>query len=170
MLEGAATLATIVNLLISIDTGAGALRREVGMNATQRVRSVLCSALLALCLSVSPHQAWAQSTSTGTVSGQVVDAQGAMIAGAAVDLTDASTDSRQSTLTNEVGRYLFLNVHPGTYDLAVSKAGFKQSKLVGQKVAVGLELTLNVTLQVGATTSSIEVAASAGAELQTSNA
>jgi Carboxypeptidase regulatory-like domain len=140
------------------------------MHATHRVLSLLCSALFAFFLTTGAHRAWAQSTSSGTVSGQVVDPQGAVIVGAAVDLTDASTDSRQSTLTNEVGRYLFLNVHPGTYDLAVAKAGFKQAKLVGQKVAVGLELTLNVSLQVGATTSSIEVAASAGAELQTSNA
>src|SRR5437763_1017320 len=140
------------------------------MNATHRVLSLLCPALLAFFLIVGAHQAWAQSTSTGTLSGQVVDPQGAVVVGAAVNLTDTSTDSRQETLTNEVGRYLFLNVHPGTYDLAVAKIGFKQAKLVGQKVAVGLELTLNVVLQVGATTTSIEVAASAGAELQTSNA
>jgi hypothetical protein len=99
-----------------------------------------------------------------------VDPAGAVIVDAEVILNDTSTDSQQSTLTNQAGRYLFLNVHPGTYDLSVSKVGFKQTKLVGQKVAVGLELTLNVAMQIGSTTSSIEVQASAGAELQTSNA
>jgi hypothetical protein len=137
------------------------------MNGTHRFFS---TALLACGLIIGSNQAWAQSTSTGTISGQVVDPQGAAIVGAVVDLTDVSTDSRQSTMTNEVGRYLLVNVAPGTYDLAVSKVGFKQTKLVGQKVAVGLELTLNVTLQVGSTSTAIEVAASAGAELQTSNA
>src|SRR6476661_3329064 len=108
------------------------------MNA-YKVFSVLCPALLTFCLIVGTPQAAAQSTSTGTLSGQVVDPQGAVVVGAAVDLIDTATDSRQSTLTNEVGRYLFLNVHPGSYDLTVSKVGFKQAKLVGQKVAVGLE-------------------------------
>src|SRR4051794_13499879 len=97
-----------------------ALRPEGSMNATHRVLSVLCPALWACFLIVGAHQVWAQSTSTGTMSGQVLDPQGAVVVGAAVDLTDTSTDSRQSTLTNEVGRYLFVNVAPGTYDLAVA--------------------------------------------------
>ena len=126
--------------------------------------------LVLLCLTWCIGPAAAQSTASGTVSGQVVDPQGAVIAAAEVVLTDTETDSRQETLTNEVGRYLFLNVHPGTYDITVSKAGFKQAKLAQQKVAVGLELTLNVALEVGSTNSLVEVRAAAGAELQTSNA
>jgi Carboxypeptidase regulatory-like domain len=132
--------------------------------------SLLCPVAVACFLLLGGTQAWAQSTSSGTVSGQVVDPQSAIIAGAEVSLTDVETDSRQTTLTNEVGRYLFLNVHPGIYDLSVSKEGFKQTKVVGQKVAVGLELTLDVTLQIGSTTTSVEVKAAAGAELQTSSA
>jgi hypothetical protein len=52
----------------------------------------------------------------------------------------------------------------------VSKTGFSQAKLSGQAVQVGLELTLKVTLEVGSTATTVEVKASAGAELQTSNA
>jgi hypothetical protein len=140
------------------------------MKATHRAISLLCAALFGFIAMMATPRAWAQSTSTGTLAGQVVDPQGGVIVGAVVDLTDTSTDSRQTTLTNEVGRYLFVNVAPGTYDIAVAKVGFKQAKLAAQKVDVGLELTLNVVLQVGATTTSVEVAASAGAELQTANA
>jgi hypothetical protein len=126
--------------------------------------------VLLLVLSLSPRPAWAQSTAAGRVSGQVTDRQNAVVAGAEVILTDTSLNTSQTTRTNEVGRYLFLNVNPGTYDVVVSKSGFSQYKIVGQTVAVGIELTLNATLEVGSTATAIEVQASAGAELQTSNA
>ena len=49
---------------------------------------LLCSASLWL---VTPSAAWAQSTSTGTVVGTVTDPSGALVAGATITLTDAST-------------------------------------------------------------------------------
>ncbi len=112
----------------------------------------------------------AQSASTGTVSGQVTDRQDAVIVGAKATLTDTSTNNVQSTSTNEAGRYVFLNVPPGVYNLNVSKEGFSQAKIVGQTVEVGLVLTLDLSLDVGSTTTSVEVKAAAGAELQTTNA
>ena len=123
-----------------------------------------------LLLTLSALPAWTQSTSTGTVSGQVMDRQSALIPGAEVVLTDTSTNSAQTTQTNDAGRFIFLNVAPGTYNLSVSKIGFTQAKLLGQTVEVGLVRTLNVTLEVGSTNTTVEVRAAAGAELQTSNA
>src|SRR3954447_25784831 len=79
----------------------------------------LCRFSLGSLLILSLCPAWGQSTSTGRISGQVTDQQDSAIAGAALVLTDTSTNTRQSTVTNEVGRYLFLNVHPGIYDLTV---------------------------------------------------
>src|SRR5213079_1457977 len=100
------------------------------MNPTCRpIRWALSFLLPLVCLS-------AQSTSTGTVSGQVTDRQTAVIVGAEVLLRDLSTNTTQKTQTNEVGRYIFLNVAPGTYDLTVSKSGFSQAKLSGQAVQV----------------------------------
>ena len=76
----------------------------------------------------------------------------------------------RSTTTNDVGRYDFVNVPPGKYDLTVAKPGFTQAKVSGQTVQVGLALTLDIVLQVGGTATTVEVAASAGAELETLNA
>ncbi|MFN7921712.1 MAG: carboxypeptidase-like regulatory domain-containing protein [Bryobacteraceae bacterium] len=117
---------------------------------------------------VTPR-ATAQSASTGRVSGQVTDRQGAVVSGADVVLTNTATSSTLRTVTNEVGRYLILNVDPGKYDVTFSMAGFSQARLREQTVAVGLELTLNATLEVGSVTTAVEVQAMAGAELQTSN-
>jgi len=80
-----------------------------------------------LLLTLSALPAWTQSTSTGTVSGQVMDRQSALIPGAEVVLTDTSTNSAQTTQTNDAGRFIFLNVAPGTYNLSVSKIGFTQA-------------------------------------------
>jgi hypothetical protein len=100
----------------------------------------------------------------------VTDPQNAVIVGAEVKVTDVATNAVQTALTNETGRYVFVNVPSGVYNLTYSKAGFSQGRVMGQKVEVGSVLTLNTTLQVGATSTTIEIKASAGAELQTTNA
>jgi len=128
---------------------------------------VIC---LGLWVILSAPPVWAQLSSAGTVTGQVTDAQGAAVGDATILLTDTSTDSRRTTTTNDAGRYIFLNVAPGTYDLAVSKSGFREARLPGQRSQIGTVLTLNVTLEVGAVTTHVEVASSMAAELQTSTA
>src|SRR5262245_3494237 len=125
---------------------------------------------VAILLSLGAPQVWAQSTSTGTVSGQVTDAQSAAVPGAEVKLLDASTGASRTTITNEEGRYAFVNVPPGIYNMSVIKVGFKGAKLTGEKVSVGLVLTVNITLEVGAVSETVVVTSAAGAELQTSNA
>jgi len=69
-----------------------------------------------LCL-IGSSRALAQSASSGTVSGQVNDPQGAAIGGAVVRLIDVSTNGARSTLSNDAGQYDFVNVPPGNYDL-----------------------------------------------------
>ncbi|SPF38736.1 Cna B domain protein [Candidatus Sulfopaludibacter sp. SbA4] len=114
--------------------------------------------------------AGAQSTSTGTVSGQVTDQQNAIVAGAEVRLIDVGTNIARSAVTNETGRYSFINVAPGSYDITVEKPGFSQARIAAQAVEVGLTLTANFSLQLGSTSTTVEVTAGAGAELQVMNA
>src|SRR5258708_15040810 len=129
--------------------------------------------LLAICLGVllvfSGVPVWAQSAS-GSISGIVTDPSGAAIVNASVRLVQPETNSSQATTTNEAGRYSFISVQPGVYSLTVAHPGFTQAKMQGQKVEVGTALTINVTLEVGAASTVVEVKASAGAELQTLNA
>lgn len=145
------------------------------MNASQKVTQVRVSSLffgflIGLFFGVlAASPAMAQSAATGTLSGQVTDQQGAVLVGAEVKLIDLTTNSARTTTTNDAGRYNFINVPPGTYDLTVSKPGFSLAKVSAQKVDVGLTLTLNVTLQLGSTSTTVEVQASAGAELQVMN-
>ena len=126
--------------------------------------------LFLLCLwLLGTRSLHAQATNTGTVIGQVTDPDGAGIGGATVTLTDLSTKSPRTTTTNTDGRYVFVNVPPGTYEVAISQKGFKTAKFSKQTVSVGLELTLNAKLQLGVITEVLEVVAGPGHDLQASN-
>ncbi len=128
----------------------------------------LVAALWIVCMRLAP--AWAQTTSTGTVSGLVLDEQSAVVPGAEVTLTDVTTRARRTATTNEAGRYIFVSVPPGTYDIVVSRQGFQTAKVSAQKVTVGQELTIDLTLAVGGVAQAIEVVASGAAQLQTTSA
>jgi hypothetical protein len=124
--------------------------------------------LLAVCVG-GALPLWSQSASSGTVSGIVTDQSNAVVAGAAITLTDTSTNISRTGNSNATGRYFFADVTPGTYSLTVAKAGFATTKTENQTVQVGVNLTVNLSLQVGGANVVVEVS-SVGNELQTMNA
>ena len=125
---------------------------------------------LALLLALSSISAWAQSASSGTLSGQVVDQQGSVIPGVDISITDPSTNIRLKTSTNDSGRYIFVNVTPAVYNLSFTKSGFSTRKVNKVEIQVGQSAAVNATMEVGAVSSVVEVTGSTGAELQTINA
>jgi hypothetical protein len=125
-------------------------------------------ALFWLLCSLFTASVFAQTASS--VTGRVTDSSGAIIGDCDVTLTDTSTNIPITTHSNNVGLYIFTNVAPGHYDLSVTKAGFNKAEVRAQEVIVGTSLTLNVVLEVGAITQTVEVVSTAGAELQTLNA
>lgn len=131
---------------------------------------VLATVVLCVSVLIGSTPVWSQTSGAGTVAGQVTDQQGAAIVGAEVQLIDTATNTPRSATTNEAGRYTFTNVPSGTYNVTVSKTGFALAKVADQKVTVGLAVSVDVTLQVGSTSQTVEVQAGATAELQTMNA
>ncbi len=114
--------------------------------------------------------ALAQTSTVGTVIGQVTDEQHAVVPGANVKLVDTATNAAQNSVTNSDGRYAFSSVNPGNYNLTFTKDGFATYQVNSQNVQIGQSLTINATLKVGSTATTVEVTAAAGAELQTMNA
>lgn len=112
--------------------------------------------------------AWAQSTNTGTMVGTVTDQSGAVLPDVTVTLTQIGTNSVRTTVTNDAGHYLFANVEPGQYTLMLTKQGFATTRSQAE-VKVGESSTVNLSLQVGATSTTVEVQAT-NIELQTMNA
>ena len=135
-----------------------------------RQKRHLVSGLLVLCLGlvISPIHAWAQTTSAGTVVGVVTDPSGAVVPNATVTMTDKATSAKRTTMTNQTGAYVFVNVPPGTYDITINQPGFAEARIPNRVVEVGNQLTLNVSLKVGSATQVVEVSVT-GTELQTLN-
>jgi hypothetical protein len=132
-----------------------------------RLAVFFCTGLL---LILSANLALGQATSSSSISGQVTDQQGAVIPGTEIKLIDPSTNTTLSASANEAGRYIFLNVLSGKYAITFSKTGFNVFRVDALEVEVGSVLTVNAILQIGATTTTVEVTATSGAELQTTNA
>jgi len=128
---------------------------------------LLASLVLPLVLTLS---AWAQTAATATVSGIVTDERGAIVAGADVNLIEASTNTSRSVKTNEEGQYVFSSIAPGVYKITVSVQGFKQATVPSLKVDVAKGYTVNFTLKVGEIAEVVEITAGAGVELQTVDA
>ncbi len=107
-------------------------------------------------LSMSPGVVWAQMT-TGTILGTVTDASGARVPGVKVTITNVGTGVRQTSETNSAGIYVVPTLIPGTYEVSVEKAGFHKSIETGITLQVDQKVPVNVTLQVGSTTKTVQV-------------
>jgi hypothetical protein len=108
------------------------------------------------CLLVAAPLLPAQSLTTGDIVGTVTDSSKAVVPGAQVGLKGLETGSVQSSATNPAGAFRFALLKPGRYSVTVSQNGFQAvSRQV--EVAVGQVVTVNVALELGQTTQTIEV-------------
>lgn len=106
---------------------------------------------------------------TSRLDGNVVDPQGAAVLGAEVKVVNISTGQNFNTKSNERGYWVLPSMETGTYSVAVSLSGFKSATIDNVKLDTGVPATVNVTLELGAVTETVEV--SGGAEvLQTAAA
>ncbi|HEY2455796.1 MAG TPA: carboxypeptidase regulatory-like domain-containing protein [Candidatus Acidoferrum sp.] len=110
----------------------------------------------------------AQTIVTGGFSGTITDPTGATVAGANLSIASKATGSTTSAVADANGGYTFALLKPDTYTLTVKKDGFKTyARTVS--VLLGQNLTVNVALELGSGTTTIEVS-EAPALLQTENA
>jgi hypothetical protein len=116
---------------------------------------------MTLCLGFSPIAASAQDILTkGSISGTVVDINGAVIQGAKVTVT-GPTGERVVT-TNDNGAFDVPNLIPGKYTVKAEHAGFKIGSVADVVVYVGKATTLRVELEAGNITEVVEITAGAG--------
>src|SRR4051794_35306307 len=96
-----------------------------------------------------------------TLTGTVTDPSQGVVAKAKVTLRDAQSGSQRETLSNNEGYFTFASVPVGTYDLTVEAKGFNTAKVPGVALGGGEKRNVDVSLNVGATTETVDVAASA---------
>jgi hypothetical protein len=102
----------------------------------------------------------AQSTG-GRMLGRVADPSGAVLAGVKVTLTNEATSVSREVQTNSSGDYVFVEVQPGQYTAQFEQKGFKKNLQKGITVEVNQVVTLNTTMQLGATQEIVEVTSEA---------
>lgn len=122
------------------------------------VHRFLASLAGAVVFVLAPGSAEAQAL-YGSLSGRVVDASGAPVAGAAVTLVDAATQAGAAAVSQRDGRYLFSRVSPGAYAVTVVKDGFRRAVRSDVLVAVNEQGVLDVPLEIGALDEAVDVVA-----------
>lgn len=105
----------------------------------------------------------------GGVRGTVTDASGGAIASAKVSILDEATGVARSTISSADGQYVFNQVTPATYTVMAESPGFKKFERVGVVVATQQYVTLDLKLEVGQVTESVQVTEEVPL-LETSNA
>ena len=124
-------------------------------------RKLAFASLVAMvALLFAANSGWGQNV-YGTIAGIVSDSSGAAIADANVTLTNMDTAESHTMKSDASGNYTFVNILPGKYKVEAEKSGFK--KFVRQPILVQIEsgIKVDITLQVGAQTETVEVSAEA---------
>jgi hypothetical protein len=126
--------------------------------------------LLALALAALMNlTAFAQSA-TGSLSGTVTDATGAVIPNAAVTITNNATGATLTATSDAEGRWKFPVLNVGTYTVTVETAGFKKTNLENIAVEASIPRTLDIKLEAGQVTDVINITTASPELVQTETA
>src|SRR5690242_20025814 len=117
--------------------------------------------LLAVAAFASVFACCAYAQTFGEITGRVTDPSGAVIPGASVSLTNVNTSAVRNVVTTEAGAYTFPSIAPGSYRLRTELPGFKTALSEPFEVQVQQVVRLDVVLQVGQVSETVEVAAAA---------
>jgi hypothetical protein len=125
-----------------------------------RFQSALLMMVVAVATGFAPlmlqRAAYCQET-TGGVQGTVKDPTGAVVPKAKVVITSTAMVGSKEVVTDSSGAFRFANLPPGDYTLVVTAQGFKTYKHEAITIGIGRLPIADVTLQVGAESTTVEV-------------
>jgi hypothetical protein len=133
-------------------------------HAYPRHLSVKCLCLavsISLFLSLSLAAGASAQQGRGTILGTVTDTTGAVIPGATVTVTNTATNVTTAVVSNSDGNYAAPNLLVGGYTVTVTKEGFKKSVRSGITLEVDQKAEINLTLETGAVSETVEVTSQA---------
>src|ERR1035437_1147841 len=149
--------------------GSNSLRRNTMQTSTKKndstgsfwsVRHIgLLALIVAVMLGMATISGNAQSI-TGTILGTIADQSGAVLPNTTVQLINQGTNTKVQTESNDSGYYQFVAVPPATYKIVVQKEGFKQLSRAGIVLQTEARIQVDLALQIGASTETVEVSAS----------
>ncbi len=105
---------------------------------------------------------WADAqVETGRFVGRITDPQGAVVPNATITVANLGTNLAQTAHTNADGDFIITPVQGGMYRLTVSAAGFETNTISSVEVQVGQIVREDLTLKIGAETTTVEVQSTA---------
>ena len=117
--------------------------------------------VIAFLISVlTPIGLRAQSGTT-SVHGTVTDKSGAAVSGAKITLVNAEQALTREANSGSEGEYEFVSLPPGTYSLKVEAPGFSKFEQTRLQLQVNSPATVNVKVEIGTTSETVEVSAQA---------
>ncbi len=116
--------------------------------------------LIALCVffCLLATQLLAQSQiTTGVIQGTVVDPSGAVVPGASVTAKNPDTNYSRMLVSDANGRFVFLAMPPGNYQLTISAKGFATVVQQGINLTVGQSVSLSVPVKISSASEQVVV-------------
>ena len=105
--------------------------------------------------------AGAQTAGAGSITGTVMDPNKSVVPGAVVTVANTDTGIEHQYTTNAAGLYVAPFVQPGHYKVTANAAGFGSVQASNLNLLVGQTLTIDLTLSVQSTTTTVEVSSAA---------
>jgi hypothetical protein len=110
---------------------------------------------------LSAEVAFSQGETTSAIVGQVSDASGAAVPGAAVTVTNKETALKRSATTDNSGRFNFPQLKPGSYSVKVEADGFELQQNDAVSAALGQKQTLDFRLKIAQSKQTVEISSEA---------
>jgi Carboxypeptidase regulatory-like domain/TonB-dependent Receptor Plug Domain len=109
-------------------------------------------------------------TPTATLVGTVYDSSGAVVPGAALEVKNSDTNETRKTVTSERGEFTVPNLMPGRYEVTTMKEGFHTRRETDIELELDQKARMEIRLEVGASSQTVEVAAVSAPLINTENA
>src|SRR5215472_7024132 len=129
--------------------------------AKRPIRRRYMRSITALAFALFYAVATAGQSNRGGISGTVTDANGAVVAGATVTITNLGTNQATKLTTSETGAYSASPLEPVTYRITVDAPGFKRAVAESVNVDTASTTAVNFSLETGAIENQVSVTAEA---------
>jgi len=134
------------------------VRRSVGFRAIAKsLKHGWLVLLMLIVVAIPAVPSYGQAQNTGTVSGNVTDAQGGLVTNATAVLTDISRGTASKVAINAKGEFLFTDVGVGTYSLTLTAPTFESYVVKSVQVDADQNVRVDAVLKIGSANESVTV-------------
>lgn len=139
------------------------------MSKTPNLSGPIAFALTAVLFCTIPISKLLAQAISGDIVGTVIDATKGAVSKATITAENTQTRQKTTTTTNAGGEYRFTDLPVGVYTLSATASGFATTQLTDLNVRLNQTITANITLEVGAASTTVDVVVS-GVSIDTTTA